>query len=230
MDIDQGAAIGSQGIAAEGFDRSEHTAHEEFIHALSHGVGFIASLVGLFALLFAAHSQGTASHMIGAGIFGTSLIILYGTSALYHGLSESRAKEVMRVLDHVAIYFLIAGTYTPFLLIASIDAKGNGFLVLIWALSGLGIVLELFWKRAARRVSLILYLTMGWIGVFTLEPLVSTLGQTGLVLLVLGGLAYTLGVVFYVWKTLPYNHAVWHGFVLGGSALHFSCVLGFLIP
>ena len=210
--------------------RSEHTAREEFIHAISHGAGFIAAAIGLIFLLIAAHTRGTTSDLIGVSIFGASLLLLYGASTLYHGLPESRGKDVMRKLDHIAIYLLIAGTYTPFLLAEAPGLSSGFFLALIWGLAGFGIILELVRKSSTRKTSMVIYLGMGWLAVFTLEPLLRAVGLAGLVLLILGGLTYSIGVVFYAWNKLPYNHAIWHGFVLGGSTLHFASIMGFVIP
>jgi hemolysin III len=209
--------------------RSEHTAHEELVHAVTHGMGFIAAAVGLIVLLVAAGSRGTLSDVIGVCTFGVTLLVLYGASTLYHGLPQSRSKDVMRKLDHIAIYLLIAGTYTPFLLIEPPGLKSDVFLAVIWGLAGFGIILELARKSSTRRTSVVIYLGMGWLAVFALEPLFHALEFTGLVLLVLGGLSYSLGVIFYAWNRLPYNHAIWHGFVLCGSAFHFASVLGFVI-
>jgi hemolysin III len=223
-------------IALEGERVSQHegqdgyTPREEFAHALSHGIGFIAAAVGLVALIYASSTRGTSSHVIGVSIFGSTLLLLYGASTLYHAMPESPAKDVLQKLDHVAIYLLIAGTYTPFLLVKVHGPSGWILLTLIWTLAVVGIALELIRNSPTRRTSVALYLGMGWLAVFALEPLIQTLEPSGLILLVLGGLTYSVGVIFYKWNRLPYNHAVWHGFVLGGSAFHFASILGFVIP
>jgi hemolysin III len=208
----------------------EFTSHEEWIHAISHGLGFVAALVGLVVLLVATFDHGPTRHFIAAAIFGITLTILYGSSTLYHGLPESDYKKFFRKLDHIAIYLLIAGTYTPFVVIKMPDDSGWMVLAVVWGLAALGITLELVRNSSTRRTSLGLYLLMGWLAVFALQPLFATLEPMGLALLILGGLTYTIGVIFYAWHKLPYNHAVWHGFVLGGSTLHFASVLGFVIP
>jgi len=209
---------------------SGHTAREELAHALSHGAGFIAAVIGFIVLLSVASARGTTSHVIGAGVFGATLLLLYGASTVYHGLPHSRAKDVMRRLDHIAIYLLIAGTYTPFLLLESLGLRGEITLVLVWVLAAGGIIFESVRGPNVRKISVALYLGMGWLGVFIIEPLVTAIEPAGLVLLVAGGLVYSAGVIFYAWTRLPYNHAVWHGFVLGGSVLHFASVLGFVLP
>jgi hemolysin III len=209
---------------------ARYSPREELVHAISHGAGFVAAAIGLVVLLAATSERGTTSEVIGVGIFGISLMLLYATSTLYHGLPASSSKNIMRKLDYIAIYLLISGTYTPFVLIKMQNARGLALLALIWALAILGIVLELVRNSPTRRTSLALYLAMGWLAVFALEPLLETLEPAGVALLILGGLAYSVGIIFYAWRKLPYNHAVWHGFVLGGSALHFASVIGFVVP
>ena len=208
----------------------EYTPHEEWVHAVSHGLGFVAAAIGLVVLLGAVAERGTVLDVLGVAIFGITLTLLYAVSTLYHGLPASSSKDVLRKLDYIAIYLLISGTYTPFILIRMQNAWGWGLLAVVWALAVLGIVLELVRNSPTRRTSLALYLAMGWLAVFALEPLAETVEPGGVALLVLGGLVYSAGTIFYVWHKLPYNHAVWHGFVLGGSALHFAAVIGFVIP
>lgn len=210
---------------------ARYSPREELVHAISHGLGFVAAAIGLVVLLAATSERGTTSDIVGVGIFGISLVLLYATSTLYHGLPASSSKNIMRKLDYIAIYLLISGTYTPFVLIKMQDSpRGLVLLALIWALAILGIVLELVRNSPTRRTSLALYLAMGWLAVFALEPLLETLEPAGVALLILGGLVYSVGIIFYAWRRLPYNHAVWHGFVLGGSALHFASVIGFVVP
>lgn len=202
---------------------------EEMAAALSHGGGLIASLAGVAVLVVAAATRGDAWHVVGSCIFGSSLVLLYAASTLYHSLRESRAKQVFQVLDRSAIYLLIAGTYTPFMLVSLRGAWGWTLLVLVWSLACLGIVMEATRRSRSRRLSLVLYLLMGWLVVIAAGPLVRSVAPGGLLLLVLGGVTYSLGVIFYAWRR-PYHHAVWHGFVLGGSALHFTSVLVYVIP
>ena len=203
---------------------------EEIVHAASHGLGFLASVVGLVVLVMAARERGDAWHLVGCSIFGVTLVLLYAASTLYHSCPESSAKRVFQRMDHIAIYLLIAGTYTPFTLVKMRGPWGWTLLALVWSLAGLGIVLELVRKSRTRRTSVALYLVMGWLVVFALQPLAREVEPGGIVLLALGGLTYSVGVIFYAWSRLPYNHAVWHAFVLGGSALHFGSVLVFVIP
>ena len=188
------------------------------------------SLAGMVVLVISAHLRGDAWHVAGCAVFGTTLVLLYAASTLYHGIPSPPAKRVLRQLDHAAVYLLIAGTYTPFTLVNLRGSWGWTLLALIWGLAVLGIALQVAIPRRVHRACVPLYLAMGWLIVIALEPLVRSVHSGGLLLLVLGGLAYTLGVVFYAWRRLPYNHAVWHVFVLGGSACHFSCVLSYVIP
>lgn len=210
--------------------QAEYSDREEWIHAISHGLGFVAALVGLVVLLVATYDHGPTLHLMSVAIFGITLVVLYGSSTIYHGLPESDYKRIFRKLDHIAIYLLIAGTYTPFVVIKMPDAAGWTVLAVVWGLAALGITLELVRNSSTRRTSLGLYLLMGWLAVYALQPLFAILEPMSLALLVLGGLTYTVGVIFYAWHKLPYNHAVWHGFVLGGSTLHFASVIVFVIP
>jgi hemolysin III len=201
---------------------------EEVIHALTHGLGLVASVGGLVTLVAAAWLRGDTWHIVGCSIFGATLVLLYAASTLYHGARSPRVKRFFQRLDHAAIFLLIAGTYTPFTLVSLRGGWGWTLLVIVWGLAILGIVLEV--AGHTRRFSLALHLAMGWLGVIAAEPLVRSLHPDGLLLLALGGAAYTLGVVFYIWRRLPYNHAVWHLFVMVGSLCHFACVLGYVIP
>jgi hemolysin III len=203
---------------------------EEIVHAVTHGVGLVLSAAGLVALMVAASLRGNAWHVVGCAVFGTTLVLLYAASTLYHGVQSPRAKRVLRRVDHAAIFLLIAGSYTPFTLVNLRGSWGWTLLALVWGLAILGVALHVAIPRGARRLSVPLSLAMGWLIVIALEPLVRSVHPDGLALLIAGGLAYTLGVVFYAWQRLPYNHAVWHLFVMAGSACHFSCVLGYVIP
>lgn len=207
-----------------------YTIGEEIVHAVTHGLGFALSLVGFVALMLAAAVRGDVWHVVGCGIFGTTLVLMYAASTVYHGLPVGRAKRIFQRLDHAAIYLLIAGTYTPFTLVSLRGAWGWSLLALVWALAIFGITLEATWGKRIGRPNVVLHLVMGWLVVVAIEPLVASLHPDGLLLLVLGGLAYTVGVVFYAAERIPYHHAVWHLFVMAGSTLHFSCVLGYVVP
>jgi len=201
---------------------------EEVAHALSHGLGLLASLGGLVTLVAAAWLRGGAWHIVGSAVFGVTLVLLYASSTLYHGTRSPRVKRLFQRIDHAAIFLLIAGTYTPFTLVSLRGGWGWTLLAIIWGVAILGILLEA--AGHSRRISVALHLAMGWLIVIAAEPLARSLHPDGLLLLALGGGAYTLGVAFYGWQRLPYNHAVWHLFVMAGSACHFACVFGYVIP
>jgi hemolysin III len=205
-----------------------YSVSEEVAHALTHGLGLLASVGGLVTLVAAAWLRGDAWHIVGCSIFGVTLVLLYAASTLYHGSRSPRVKRFFQRLDHAAIFLLIAGTYTPFTLVSLRGGWGWTLLVIVWGLAVLGIVLEV--AGQTRRFSVALHLAMGWLGVIAAEPLFRALHPDGLLLLALGGVAYTLGVVFYAWRRLPYNHAVWHLFVMAGSLCHFACVFSYVIP
>lgn len=197
---------------------------EEVANSVSHGVGFLAALAILPVLVSGALHQGAAS-VIGAVVFGVSAALLYFTSTLYHAIPTPRAKRVLRVVDHGAIYVLIAGTYTPFTLGALRGPWGWTLLGLIWGLAALGIVLKAMGGIRYPRASLALYLAMGWLVVVAARPLWLHVPAWGLFWLAAGGLAYTAGVGFYAASRLPYRHFVWHLFVLAGTACHAVAVL-----
>jgi len=203
---------------------------EEIAHATTHGVGLALSLVALVVLVVLAGSRGDPWLIVSSAIYGTTLVLLYAASTLYHALSAPRAKGVFRTLDHAAIYLLIAGTYTPFTLTTLRGGWGFTLFGLVWGLAAFGIVMESVAKRRLKVVSIVLYLGLGWVGAVAIKPLLQAMPPGGIALLLLGGLAYSGGVVFYVWRRLPYHHAVWHVLVLVGSACHFFAVLFYVIP
>ncbi len=203
---------------------------EEIAHSVTHGVGIVLAIVGLTLLVTFAVQRGNAWHVVGCSIFGVTLLLLYTASTLYHSIPLPRAKRVLRVLDHSAIFLLIAGTYTPFALITLRDSGGWSLIALLWGLAVLGIVTKATAFHRFRALSIGLYVGMGWSALAVAEPLAAGLHPTGMGLVVAGGLAYTLGLVFYGLRRLRYHHMVWHLFVLAGSILHFFAVLLFVIP
>lgn len=217
---------------AAGADRnvSDFERHEELVHALTHGFGLVASVIAVASLMWAAWTRGDLWHVIGCSVFGASLVLVYASSTFYHSARHPDHKRIFQRLDHIAIYLLIAGTYTPFTLVKMAAPQGPALLAAVWALAAIGIVFEFIQTSEERLGSLILYNVMGWLFIFAVGPLLHSLEPGGLILLALGGITYSIGVIFYLWDHLPYNHAIWHGFVLGGSALHFSSVLAFVVP
>lgn len=202
---------------------------EEIAHSITHGVGIVLSIAGLAVLAAVSARHGTLWHVVGCSIFGATLILLYVCSTLYHSIPLPRAKAVLRRLDHASIYLLIAGTYTPFALGPLKGPWGWTLLGIVWSLAIAGIVLETVPRLRHRRWTIGLYLGMGWLVLVAIEPLIEAISVRGVALLAAGGVAYTVGVLFYAWRR-PYHHAVWHGFVLAGSILHFLSVLLYAIP
>jgi hemolysin III len=209
---------------------AQYSTSEEIAHSLIHGLGIVLSIAGLAVLVAFAALRGDAWVIVGCSVFGTTLVLLYVASTLYHSISHVRIKGVLQVIDHSAIYLLIAGTYTPFTLINLRGSWGWTLFALVWSLAIFGILLTVTAFGRYKRLSLALYLGMGWLILIAAGPLGRTVAPGGIRLLVLGGVVYSLGVVFYVWRRLPYHHAVWHGFVLAGSVLHFFAVLLYAIP
>jgi hemolysin III len=201
-----------------------YSPREEVANSVTHAVGIVLSVVGTLALQ-AAVSGGVVARLA-ALVFGLSLIILYTTSTLYHAVSKASIKGVLRVLDHAAIYVLIAGTYTPVALVGIRGRWGLALVVTVWLLTVVGVVTAAISLRRFRVLSMVLYLTMGWLVVAAGPEVVSSLDPAEIALLAGGGICYTGGLGFYGWRRLPFGHAVWHGFVLAGSLLHFIAVMG----
>jgi hemolysin III len=202
---------------------------EEIANSITHGLGLVASIVAFPILLVRARSSSDPMIITGAAVFGFSLILLYGASTVYHALPLSDAKRYFRVVDHSAIYLLIAGTYTPFALGPLRGPWGTALLVVIWAMALTGIVSKLLVGLRLRHASTAMYLLMGWLVIVAIKPLVQNVPLTGLLWLAAGGMAYTGGVVFYSMKRVPYSHMIWHLFVAAGSACHFMAVLGYAL-
>lgn len=202
---------------------------EEWANSLTHGVGALFSTAGLVVMVVMASLYGDAWQVVSVSIFGATLVMLYSASTLYHAIQHPGARALMQRLDHIAILYLIAGTYTPFTLVTLNGPWGWSLFGLVWGLTLFGTVVHLTQLRRFHVLMVGLYLVMGWSVLIAIVPLVRALPPAGLALLVAGGLSYTLGVVFYALKRLPFNHAIWHLFVLGGSVLHFFAVLFYVI-
>jgi hemolysin III len=203
---------------------------EEIAHAVSHGVGAALAIAGLAGLLAVAARRGDTWHIASAAIFGSTLVLLYTASTLYHALPQPRAKRVFRILDHSAIYLLIAGTYTPFTLGPLRGPWGWALFGVVWTGAIAGVLFKSVALGRAPILSVALYAAMGWSVVFAFGPLVRALAPGGVALLFGGGLCYTLGLVFFAWERLRFHHFVWHLFVLAGSILHYLAVLLFVLP
>lgn len=193
---------------------------EELYNAITHGIGFLLSLVG-FALLVAFHKYHSTSGLIAIVLYGLSLSMLYLVSTLYHYEKNDERKLLFRKLDHISIYFLIAGTYSPIVLIVLNDSLGWILFWVVWGIAILGTLLKIFFTGRFEVLSLILYLFMGWLIVFDMQALLQKVDHTGILLLAGGGAAYTIGIIFYVLDRVKYSHVIWHIFVLAGSVLHY---------
>ena len=203
---------------------------EEIANSVTHGAGLVASVAGLGVLVTAAVRRGGAWLIISCVIYASTLVLLYTASTLYHSLAATRARRVFQIIDHSAIYLLIAGTYTPFALVNLRGPWGWTILVIVWALAAAGVTAKAVFGPRWPIVSTVLYIAMGWTAVVAFKPLMQHVAPPGIAWLVAGGLAYTGGVVFYAWDRLRYNHAMWHVFVLGGSICHFIAVLFYVVP
>lgn len=197
---------------------------EELFNALTHGLGILASVAGGAVLITLAAVHGDAWHIAGAAVYVAALIILYTASTLYHAVPHAGAKSKLKVLDHCAIYLLIAGTYTPFTLTGLRGGWGWALFGTIWGLAAAGVVFKLFATGRFRYLSTAIYVAMGWMVVVAIVPLVQSVPATAVLWLFIGGVTYTAGTVFYHNDRIPYSHAVWHLFVLAGSVCHFVAV------
>lgn len=199
---------------------------EEIANSISHAIGLVGAIVGTPFLILEVARYGDAGAILGASIFCATMILLYSASTVYHALPVGRAKRLFFTLDHSAIFLLIAGTYTPFTLGVLRDSVGAPLFTVVWAIALMGIGLKACGKVRHPLVSTGLYMAMGWLIVFAMGPLVTAVPTAGMILLLAGGLSYTLGVVFFVTDSLiPYGHVVWHAFVVGGTACHYFAVL-----
>ncbi|PSF08948.1 PAQR family membrane homeostasis protein TrhA [Marinobacter halophilus] len=209
---------------------SIHHRIEEWINSATHGLGAVLSVIGTLALIVGASQLGDVWKIVSFSVFGASLILLYMASALYHGARSPTLKSAFKTLDHCAIFLLIAGTYTPFLLVNMRSSTGWTLFAIIWSLATTGVVLKLIFKNRFKLARVGIYIAMGWLIIFASSDLVANLNQTALYLMVAGGIVYTAGVAFYLADRIPYMHAIWHLFVIGGSACHFSAVYFGVLP
>src|SRR6478752_6941081 len=206
------------------------TRGEETASQLTHAVGAVLGMAGLVLLVVFARRHGDAWHVVSSAIFGAMLVLLYVVSTLYHSFQGERTRQVLQKFDHAAIFLLIAGTYTPFVLVTLRGPWGWSLFGVVWGLAILGVVLKFWFAGRFRLTSTVIYVVMGWLVLIAFKPLLAALPAGGMKLLVAGGLCYTGGAVFYLWKQLPYHHAIWHLFVLGGSACHWAAVFFYVLP
>jgi hemolysin III len=204
---------------------------EEVANSVTHGLGLLASLVGAFVLVSLSVEQGEAWHVVSAVVYGATLVALYASSTLYHALKRTRARKVLRVLDHCSIYLLIAGTYTPVTLVSMRGGWGWTLFGLAWGLAAVGIAFKILATGRFAVLSTLAYVLMGWLCIVAVKPMFVLLSPGALALLGAGGVLYTVGIVFYTSKRVPYAHAVWHLFVVAGSVCHYLAIaLYVLVP
>ncbi len=208
---------------------NEFSLIEEIWHAITHGVGLVLSIAALTIMVAYSSMSGSAISVIASVLFGTTLIILYGSSTLYHAITHHELKKKFQQFDHASIYILIAGSYTHITLVSLGDTLGYSIFAVVWGVSLVGIYLKFAYPGRFEKLSLVLYLLLGWLIVIAIKPLFEVMEAGGLWLLLIGGLFYTFGVIFYVWDNLPFNHTIWHLFVMGGSISHFLMVLLYVI-
>jgi hemolysin III len=202
---------------------------EEISNSITHGIGVILSIAALVILIVFASLYGNVWHVVSFTLFGATMLLLYTSSTLLHALKPGKAKDFFEIMDHSSIYFFIAGSYTPFLLVAVQSATGWTLFGIVWGLAIAGTIFKSFFVKKFLFTSTLLYVVMGWLIVFVWNDLVAAIHSTSLILLIIGGLLYTVGAIFYIWKLFKHHHAVWHVFVLSATVCHFFAVL-YLLP
>ncbi len=209
---------------------SEYSRRQEIANSVTHGLGVALSVAGLVVLVVLASLHATVWHVVSFSVYGASLVLLYTSSTLYHSFRSPRLKQVFHILDHSSIYLLIAGSYTPFVLVNLRGGWGWSLFGVIWGLSLAGILVKAFFTGRFKILSTSIYLLMGWLIVIAIKPLMHALPAGGIAWLAAGGLTYTAGAVIYMWKAIPYHHAIWHLFVLAGSICQYFAVLFYVLP
>lgn len=210
--------------------KEDESVIEELANGITHGIGLALSIVGLIVLVVLAVLRGDAWQIAGCTTFGITLVLLYAASTMYHSFRAPRLKRVFKILDHTAIYLLIAGTYTPFTLVNLRGFWGWTLFGLVWGLSVFGTLWRLFHVERFEIVSILVYVAMGWLVLIAIKPVMSAVPLSGMVWLFAGGLFYTTGLLFFAWKRVPYNHAIWHVFVMAGSLCHYFAVMFYVLP
>ncbi|MBT8258332.1 MAG: hemolysin III family protein [Bacteroidia bacterium] len=204
------------------------TETEEHLNSITHAIGAMLGIAGL-VLLIIYNNSGIQLSLFSVLVYGISIIVLFLASTFYHAVRKPKLKNALRVVDHMSIYLLIAGTYTPVLLLMLNNSKGWLLFWIVWGIAGLGILLKIFFTGKYELFSTLLYLVMGWMVVFDFSMLVELMPTNGLIFLIAGGLSYTLGIVFYIFERIPFNHVIWHLFVLGGAVCHFFMIFLYVI-
>jgi hemolysin III len=203
---------------------------EEFANTITHGFGLLLSIAAFVILVVMAGFKGDFWYITSSVLYGLSLVILYAASTFYHSATSPDAKRILQIVDHCCIYVLIAGSYTPFTLIVLRSGIGQSLFFFVWAFALVGILLKVFFGKRFPVLSVLSYLVMGWIGLVAVQPLFAALGFAPIALVVSGGIAYTIGVIFFAWHSIKHHHAIWHVFVLLGSIFHFLAIAIYVIP
>ncbi len=207
----------------------KYSSKEEMANIITHAIGILLAIAGLVLLVVLSATHGDAWKVTSSAIYGASMIVLYTASTLYHTFKNEKTKKTLNIVDHISIYYLIAGSYTPFMLVTIRGGWGWSIFGVVWALAITGTILKLKFGDRLRKFSNMIYIFMGWIIVIAIKPIINSLDPEGLTLLILGGVFYTSGVIFYKWKKLPYNHAIWHLFVLAGSVFIYLAILFYVV-
>ncbi|WP_246047092.1 PAQR family membrane homeostasis protein TrhA [Leptospira ognonensis] len=210
----------------------EYSVAHEIANAVTHGIGGALSIAGLTLLVTMAVLFGDTWRVVSSVIYGSTLVILYLASTLYHALHHEKAKFIFKNIDHASIFLLIAGTYTPFTLVSLRENSKWGWtlFIVIWALALVGVIQKAIFPRNMKNLGVVVYILMGWLCLFVISDIRNAIGMQGILWLLAGGLSYTFGVIFYAWDNLPFNHAIWHLFVLAGSFFHFFAIWFYVIP
>lgn len=206
-----------------------YTTVEEIFHALTHGIGALLSIVGLIIMFFLAVRNGNPWVIASVIVFGIACLAVYISSTLYHSFPMGRIKAFFRVLDHTSIFLLIAGTYTPFLLVYMRNVWGWSLFGILWSLTVIGFFFKLFFTGKLDKIATIIYILMGWIAIVAIKPALTYIPFPALMLMLVGGIFYTVGVIFYLWERLPFHHVIWHLFVLSGTLVHFISIFRFVL-
>lgn len=202
-----------------------YTIQEEIAHSITHGISAVVSLIGLIVLVSLAISVGDVWRIISFSVYGTTLVLLFSASTLYHGIQHPRLKKIFQICDHAAIFLVIAGTYTPFLLVSIRGRLGWTLLAVVWGIALLGVAFKVLFIDYFQKLSVLIYVLMGWLCVVAVDELLVSVPPNGLIWLAAGGAAYTIGIIFLAWDRIPYNHTIWHFFVMAGSLCHYFAIL-----
>ncbi len=207
-----------------------YTLGEEIANAVTHGIGTLLAIAALVLLVVFSSIYGNAWYVVSFSIYGISLVILYTMSTIYHALPRGKAKNIFEIFDHSSIFLLIAGTYTPFELITLKGPLGWTLFGITWGMAVIGILFKVFFVKRFVILSTLIYISMGWMIIFSIKPLLERLPPDGIAFLVIGGILYTFGTIFYIRRKMKYHHFIWHLFVIGGSAMHFFAILFYVLP